>query len=98
MLCGERAEPRRQEGHAEAVRRTDAHGSRDIGILPGDRPARGDHVGLHAFGYFQEPFAGGCHLAAGGQPAEELGAKCRFKRRDPAGNSRMIKVEPPRSP
>ena len=96
MLGGQRAEARREIGDAETIRRADAHRAGDRLAFAGDLGARGDHVGLHAFGDAEEALAGRRQLAARRVAAEQLCVERRLQRGDAAGHRGVVEVEPPR--
>ena len=96
VLGGQRAEPRREIGDAEAVRRADPHVAGDLLAFAGELGARGDHVGLHALGHAEEALAGRRQFAAGGMAAEQLCAERLFERGEASRDRGVVELEPPR--
>ena len=97
MLLGQSAQPRRQEGHSEAVGRPDAHRAGHL-LVAGHLGTRGDHVGLHALGHAEQPRAGRGELAARCQPPEQLGAQFLLERSDAARYGGMVQPQSPCCP
>src|SRR5690606_16666983 len=93
---GERAQPRGQEGDAEAVRSANADGAGNVVAFSGDLGSRGDHVGLNALGDGEEAFALLGQLRTSGEAAKQFCAEAFLKRCDPARDGRVVELEPPR--
>ena len=96
MQRRQRAEARRQEGDAEAIRRADAHRAGNVVAFAGDFGAGGDHVGFHALGDIEEALAGRRQFAAGRQPAEQFCVERLFQRRHAARHGGVVELQPPR--
>jgi hypothetical protein len=87
------AKPWREEGYAEAVRRADAHRSRNRRIDATEIGLGIQHFSFHALRTRKEPLTLLRQFAAIGAAQEELGADGGFQRGNPAAESGMVHTE-----